>query len=58
MTDRLLTATEVARLYGVNVKTVSNWARTGALPAIKPGGHWRFRAADVKARLNEGHADG
>jgi excisionase family DNA binding protein len=40
--EGLLTSPEVAALYGVSVQTVSNWARHGTIPAIRPGGEWRF----------------
>lgn len=52
----LLTAGEVARLFGVDHRTVNKWAKSGALPAIKPGGHWRFRAEEVQARRDETEA--
>ena len=39
----------VARLFGVSVSTVTRWARAGLLPAARtPGGHYRFRANDVR----------
>ena len=39
----------VARLFGVSVSTVTRWARSGLLPAARtPGGHYRFRADDVR----------
>lgn len=46
----LLTPGEVAELFGVDPKTVTRWARTGRLPAVRTlGGHRRF-PADVVAR--------
>lgn len=52
--EDLLTPSEVARLFRVNPKTVTRWARSGKIKAIRTlGGHRRFRAADVKARLEE-----
>jgi excisionase family DNA binding protein len=52
MTDRLLTPAEVAKLFYVDPKTVSAWAKTGKLRCIKtPGGHRRFYEADVLALL-------
>ena len=51
---------EVARIFGVNAKSVTRWARTGKLSAIRTlGGHRRFRRSDVErlmAELEE-HAD-
>jgi excisionase family DNA binding protein len=47
---RLLRAGEVAALLQVSRRSVSAWARRGLLAYIEtPGGHRRFRAADVRA---------
>lgn len=44
-----LSRSEVAGLFGVSLSTVTRWARTGLLPAIRtPGGHYRYRAEDVR----------
>jgi excisionase family DNA binding protein len=40
--EGLLTAPEVARLYRVDTRTVDRWARNRLMPAIRPGGDWRF----------------
>jgi excisionase family DNA binding protein len=46
----LLTPGEVARIFRVNPKTVSRWARAGKISTIRTlGGHRRFRAGDVEA---------
>ena len=46
--DALLTPAEVARLFRVSPKTVTRWARSGKLTAMKTlGGHRRFRAGEV-----------
>ncbi|MGC5012598.1 BldC family transcriptional regulator [Streptosporangium sp. DT93] len=48
----LLTPGEVARLFRVDPKTVTRWASAGRIASIRtPGGHRRFREADVKALL-------
>ena len=40
---------EVARLFGVSLSTVTRWARTGLLQAVRtPGGHYRYRAKDMR----------
>lgn len=54
--EPLLTAAEVAALYRVAPKTVTRWAARGSLPEAfrTPGGHRRWRAADIRARLNLG----
>jgi len=45
---RFLTRREVARLFGVSGSTVTRWARTGLLRAVRtPGGHHRFRADEM-----------
>jgi len=50
--DRLLLLSEVARLFGVDRKTVWKWARNGFLPAWRtPGGKFRIRASDAHAAL-------
>jgi excisionase family DNA binding protein len=40
----------VAEIFGVTVTTLACWARTGELPSVTtPGGHRRYRRADVRA---------
>lgn len=52
--DELLTPAEVARLFRVNPKTVTRWARSGKIQAIRTlGGHRRFRASDVRRFLEQ-----
>lgn len=50
----LMTTSEVAQLFRVTRKTVSDWAKTGKLPvaARTLGGHRRYRASEVRAFLN------
>jgi excisionase family DNA binding protein len=48
--EPLLTSGEVADLFGVSFKTVQRWHKIGKLRGIRtPGGHRRFRKADVLA---------
>ena len=51
--EPLLTAGEVAALIRVDSKSVTRWVKEGKLTSIRtPGGHHRFRPADVRALLN------
>lgn len=46
----LLTAREVAAMFGVDPKTAVRWGKQGVLlPAGSPGTHCRFFAAEVEA---------
>jgi excisionase family DNA binding protein len=50
----LLTPTEVAAIFRVNPKTVTRWAQSGKISAIRTlGGHRRFSAAEILRHLNE-----
>ncbi|MDO8105879.1 BldC family transcriptional regulator [Isoptericola sp. b441] len=47
-----MTPAEVAALFRVDPKTVSRWATSGKLTAIKTlGGHRRFRESEVLALM-------
>ncbi len=49
---------EVAKLFGVSVSTVTRWARTGLLKAVRtPGGHYRFRAEEMRRAARAGSPD-
>lgn len=51
--SELLTPGEVARLFGVDPKTVARWADAGELSAVRTlGGHRRYRASEVYRLLN------
>ena len=48
----LLTPAEVAKLFRVDPKTVTRWAKAGKLTAIRTlGGHRRYRKSEVQALL-------
>jgi excisionase family DNA binding protein len=49
----LLTPAEVAKLFRVDPKTVTRWAKAGKLTAIRTlGGHRRYRKSEVQSFLN------
>lgn len=44
-----LTSSDVAKLFGVDPKTVRRWANAGKIPMFTTlGNHARFRESDVK----------
>jgi excisionase family DNA binding protein len=50
--ESLLTPAEVASLFRVDPKTVTRWARSGKLTAIRTlGGHRRYRESEVRQLL-------
>ncbi len=54
--EPLLTPAEVATMFRVDPKTVTRWAKAGKLTSIRtPGGHRRFRQAEISALLAGGH---
>ncbi|MCL2089994.1 MAG: BldC family transcriptional regulator [Micrococcales bacterium] len=52
-TESLLTPAEVASLFRVDPKTVTRWARSGKLSAVRTlGGHRRYRESEVMHLLS------
>ena len=50
--EQLLTPAEVAKLFRVDPKTVTRWAKSGKLSYIRTlGGHRRYRSSEVRALL-------
>jgi excisionase family DNA binding protein len=48
--ETLLTPAEVAKIFRVDPKTVTRWAKAGKLNAIRTlGGHRRYREVEVRA---------
>lgn len=53
----LLTPAQVAKAFGVNVATVTRWAKAGKIGSIRtPGNHRRYRRAEVDRLLNRDSA--
>jgi excisionase family DNA binding protein len=51
---RLLRTREVALLFQVSERAVTDWARKGRIPSVRtPGGHRRYPAEQVWALLGE-----
>lgn len=56
--DELLTPSEVAKLFRVDPKTVTRWAKAGKLSSIRTlGGHRRYRADEVRRLLDAARTD-
>lgn len=52
MSGRLLRTAEVAALFQVSERAVTDWARKGRLPSVRtPGGHRRYPADAVEELL-------
>jgi excisionase family DNA binding protein len=48
----LLTPAEVAKMFRVDPKTVTRWAKAGKLTAVRTlGGHRRYRKSEVQKLL-------
>lgn len=57
---RLLRTREVALLFQVSERAVTDWARKGRIPSVRtPGGHRRYPAEQVRSLLmaSEGGAE-
>jgi excisionase family DNA binding protein len=54
----VLSSGEVARMYGVNSKTVTRWAKEGRIKHfVTPGGHFRFHREDVIEVFTNGESE-
>lgn len=53
ISDRLMTARQVAAYLNVNERTVLKLVSEGALPGVKIGNQWRFRKAMLDAWLDD-----
>jgi excisionase family DNA binding protein len=56
--DKLLTPAEVARIFRVNPKTVTRWARSGKISAVRTlGGHRRYYRSEIERAIEAVGAD-
>jgi excisionase family DNA binding protein len=59
--ERLLRTSDVAALFQVSERTVSEWGRRGRIPSVRtPSGHRRYPASAIKGLLltaSEGGGD-
>jgi excisionase family DNA binding protein len=56
---RLLRTREVALLFQVSERAVTDWARKGRIASVRtPGGHRRYPAEQVRVLLEQSGADG
>jgi excisionase family DNA binding protein len=53
MDKEYLSPEEVAELLSVTRRTVYNWLKSGRIPAMKIGGVWRVRRADLQPTKKE-----
>jgi excisionase family DNA binding protein len=59
MRGRLLRTREVALLFQVSERAVTDWARRGRIPSVRtPGGHRRYPADEVWALLRHSETGG
>ena len=55
---QLLRTVDVAHLFQVSERTVSEWARQGRIPSVRtPGGHRRYPADQVRRLLEAAEED-
>jgi excisionase family DNA binding protein len=53
--ERLLRTSDVALLFQVSERTVSEWARRGRVPSVRtPGGHRRYPAEQIRHLFVQG----
>jgi excisionase family DNA binding protein len=52
--ERMLRTSDVALLFQVSERTVSEWARRGRVPSVRtPGGHRRYPADQIRRLFTE-----
>ena len=56
---QLLRTADVATLFQVSERTVSEWAKRGQIPSVRtPGGHRRYPAEGIRTLLQTGREGG
>jgi excisionase family DNA binding protein len=54
LSSQLLRTSDVAALFQVSERTVSDWARRGRIPSVRtPGGHRRYPAEEIRRIMEE-----
>jgi excisionase family DNA binding protein len=53
MTNRLLTARELANYLGFSAATIVDWSERNEIPSFKIGGRLRFNLSEVEAWLEQ-----
>jgi excisionase family DNA binding protein len=51
--DAMLTKEEIAKYFGITVRTVENWMTQGYLPYLRFGRAVRFSLADVQRHVEK-----
>lgn len=55
---RLLRTREVAVLFQVSERAVTDWARKGRIPSVRtPGGHRRYPADEIRSLLEQASSE-
>lgn len=58
VSERLVTASELADMLGFAAGTIVDWAEAGTIPAFKLGGRLRFRLSEIESWLEERRLNG
>jgi len=58
MSEKYLTATQVAEMLQLNVETVYDMVNDGEVPATKVRGRWRFDPSELREWFNANGSSG
>jgi len=53
MREKMLTAREVADLFGIHIRTVYRLTKEGKLPCYKIGNRYRYRLDELRGAYDE-----